>query len=78
MWLSFSNQLPKLLILLFFVYLILSTIGLYGGGIVFNDVFDFEIDEIERKIRQLEVERTALKKEKDASCSYIESYAYKI
>ena len=33
--------------------LILSTIGLYGGGIVFNDVFDFEIDKIERPERAL-------------------------
>lgn len=31
--------------------LCLSTIGLYGGGIVFNDVFDFEIDKIERPER---------------------------
>lgn len=31
----------------------LSTIGLYGGGIVFNDVFDIKIDRIERPERPL-------------------------
>ena len=31
-----------------FIYLIVSTIGLYGGGIVLNDVFDQKIDSIER------------------------------
>lgn len=33
--------------------LILSTVGLYGGGIVFNDVFDVELDRIERPERPL-------------------------
>ncbi len=33
--------------------LILSTIGLYGGGVVFNDVFDAEIDKIERPERPI-------------------------
>lgn len=33
--------------------LCLSTIGLYGGGIVFNDVFDIEIDKLERPERPL-------------------------
>lgn len=33
------------------VYLCLSTIGLYGGGIVFNDIFDLELDRIERPER---------------------------
>ncbi|NET35990.1 MAG: UbiA-like protein EboC [Cyanothece sp. SIO1E1] len=33
--------------------LILSTIGLYGGGIVFNDIFDLEQDRIERPERIL-------------------------
>jgi 4-hydroxybenzoate polyprenyltransferase len=32
-------------------FLCLSTIGLYGGGIVFNDIFDFEIDKLERPER---------------------------
>lgn len=31
----------------------LSTIGLYGGGIVFNDVFDAELDKIERPERAI-------------------------
>ncbi len=35
------------------VYLILSTIGLYGGGVVFNDVFDAELDAIERPERAI-------------------------
>lgn len=34
-------------------YLILSTIGLYGGGIVFNDFFDSEIDALERPYRPI-------------------------
>ena len=33
--------------------LVLSTIGLYGGGVVFNDVFDAEIDKIERPERPI-------------------------
>lgn len=34
-------------------WLILSTIGLYGGGVVFNDVFDAELDRIERPERPI-------------------------
>ena len=34
-------------------WLILSTIGLYGGGIVFNDVFDAELDQAERPERPI-------------------------
>jgi 4-hydroxybenzoate polyprenyltransferase len=33
--------------------LCLSTIGLYGGGIVFNDVFDAELDKVERPERAI-------------------------
>lgn len=33
--------------------LILSTIGLYGGGVVFNDVFDAELDMVERPERPI-------------------------
>jgi 4-hydroxybenzoate polyprenyltransferase len=33
--------------------LCLSTIGLYGGGIVFNDVFDAQLDKIERPERAI-------------------------
>lgn len=35
------------------VLLCLSTMGLYGGGIVFNDVFDVAIDRIERPERPI-------------------------
>ena len=35
------------------VLLCLSTIGLYGGGIVFNDVFDAELDKVERPERAI-------------------------
>lgn len=38
-------------------YLILSTIGLYGGGIVFNDFFDSEIDALERPYRPIPLGR---------------------
>jgi UbiA prenyltransferase family len=33
--------------------LCISTIGLYGGGVVFNDVFDAELDSIERPERSI-------------------------
>lgn len=35
------------------VLLIIATIGLYGGGVVFNDVFDKALDSIERPERPL-------------------------
>lgn len=34
-------------------WLLLSTTGLYGGGVVFNDVFDAELDAIERPERAI-------------------------
>ncbi len=34
-------------------WLALSTVGLYGGGVVFNDVFDAELDAIERPERPI-------------------------
>ena len=34
-------------------WLLLSTSGLYGGGVVFNDVFDLELDRLERPERPL-------------------------
>lgn len=40
--------------------LILATIGLYGGGIVFNDVFDFEQDKINRPERILPSQRLSI------------------
>ncbi|MEO6134977.1 MAG: UbiA-like protein EboC [Ginsengibacter sp.] len=43
------NSLPLTPIIL----LCISTIGLYGGGIVFNDVFDYELDKVERPERTI-------------------------
>jgi 4-hydroxybenzoate polyprenyltransferase len=40
-------ELPSVLLL------ILATIGLYGGGVVFNDVFDAELDRVERPERPI-------------------------
>lgn len=34
-------------------WLIMSTIGLYAGGVVFNDVFDAELDRVERPERPI-------------------------
>lgn len=50
----FSSELqgvPQLLNSL--LWLILATVGLYGGGIVFNDVFDAELDKKERPERPI-------------------------
>lgn len=33
--------------------LVLATIGLYGGGVVFNDVFDADLDKVERSERPI-------------------------
>ena len=35
------------------LYLILATIGLYGGGVVMNDVFDAALDKVERPERPI-------------------------
>ena len=35
------------------ILLCISTAGLYGGGVVFNDVFDAELDKIERPERPI-------------------------
>jgi 4-hydroxybenzoate polyprenyltransferase len=35
------------------LWLIVSTIGLYGGGVVFNDVFDADLDAVERPERPI-------------------------
>ncbi len=40
--------------------LCLSTVGLYGGGVVFNDVFDAELDKIERPERAIPSGRVTL------------------
>lgn len=41
--------------------LIIATIGLYGGGIVFNDIFDLKQDELNRPERVIPSERLSLK-----------------
>lgn len=41
-------------------WLILSTTGLYGGGVVFNDVFDYKLDKIERPERALPSGRASM------------------
>lgn len=43
------------------ILLMLSTIGLYGGGIVFNDVFDIEKDKMNRPERVIPSGRVSLK-----------------
>src|SRR5690554_3245833 len=43
------------------ILLCLATIGLYGGGIVFNDVFDYELDRIERPERVIPSGQMSLK-----------------
>ncbi len=35
------------------ILLIIATVGLYGGGVVFNDVFDAKLDSIERPERPI-------------------------
>ena len=42
------------------VLLLLSTIGLYGGGVVFNDVFDARLDAVERPERPIPSGRASL------------------
>ena len=41
------------------VWLLLATTGLYGGGVVFNDVFDAELDSEERPERPIPSGRTS-------------------
>jgi 4-hydroxybenzoate polyprenyltransferase len=48
-----SEQIATFLLLSDLGWLILSTIGLYGGGVVFNDVFDAELDKVERPERPI-------------------------
>jgi 4-hydroxybenzoate polyprenyltransferase len=44
--------------------LIIATIGLYGGGIVFNDIFDIKEDRLSRPERVIPSGRISLKKAK--------------
>ena len=41
-------------------WLILATTGLYGGGVVFNDVFDAQLDAIERPERPIPTGKASL------------------
>ena len=43
------------------IWLLLATSGLYGGGVVFNDVFDLELDRLERPERPLPGGHVSLK-----------------
>src|SRR5262245_22373350 len=42
-------------------WLLLATIGLYGGGVVMNDVFDRDLDAVERPERPLPSGRATLR-----------------
>lgn len=42
------------------VWLILATTGLYGGGVVFNDVFDAQLDAIERPERPIPIGKASV------------------
>ncbi len=50
-----ANQSFQLQNLIPILLLCFSTIGLYGGGVVFNDVFDAELDRIDRPERPIPV-----------------------
>lgn len=50
-----ANRTFQIQDLLPILLLCFSTIGLYGGGVVFNDVFDAELDRIERPERPIPV-----------------------
>lgn len=49
--LSHPDQLTTMLVLL--LLLLISTIGLYGGGVVMNDVYDASLDTVERPERPI-------------------------
>lgn len=49
----FSGQQPFPDLLSALVWLCIATVGLYGGGIVFNDVFDADLDHVERPERPI-------------------------
>ncbi|HEY4650247.1 MAG TPA: UbiA-like protein EboC [Pontibacter sp.] len=51
--LAFYDQATTIAYLQPLAWLVLSTIGLYGGGVVFNDVFDADLDRIERPERPI-------------------------
>lgn len=43
------------------IYLVVSTLGLYGGGVVLNDVFDAKLDAVERPERPIPSGRVTLR-----------------
>lgn len=49
----FSSPIDEVSLFYSLLWLILATVGLYGGGIMFNDVFDAELDKIERPERPI-------------------------
>jgi len=49
----FSSPIDEASLFYSLLWLILATVGLYGGGIMFNDVFDAELDKIERPERPI-------------------------
>ena len=55
---SFSNQDAYLIDL---AWLVLATIGLYAGGVAFNDVFDADLDSVERPERPIPSGRATVK-----------------
>lgn len=57
----FSPELDYPFFLNSLMWLILATIGLYGGGIVFNDVFDAELDKAERPERPIPSGKASIK-----------------
>jgi 4-hydroxybenzoate polyprenyltransferase len=48
-----ANENPSINYFSPILLLCISTIGLYGGGVVFNDVFDAELDKVERPERPI-------------------------
>ncbi|HSU50730.1 MAG TPA: UbiA-like protein EboC [Segetibacter sp.] len=49
----FTQETNRIETLVPVLLLCLSTVGLYGGGVVFNDVFDAELDTVERPERPI-------------------------
>ncbi len=61
-WIPLPGQIPSESFLWHYTFiLVASTIGLYGGGVVFNDVFDAKLDAIERPERPIPNGRASLK-----------------
>nr|WP_251960370.1 UbiA-like protein EboC [Nostoc commune] len=54
------NEEASFVILIPLAWLLLATTGLYGGGIVFNDVFDAELDAKERPNRAIPSGRVSI------------------